>query len=184
MAITVRKDAINSPDAHELRELSETAVVECYQCGKCSAGCPVVDEMDIMPSRVIRLAQLGEYGKILGCQTIWLCASCETCTTRCPREVDIAKIMDALREMSLEKGVAHRRSHEIVAFHRAFLDTVRIFGRMQEFPMVGDYKLRSGKFLQDIFTAPRMFLLGKLHLLPKPMKARKEIREIFRKCGY
>jgi heterodisulfide reductase subunit C len=184
MAITIRNTDIDSPLAGELARLAETALVDCYQCGKCSAGCPVVDQMDIMPSRVIRLAQLGQYDKILRCETIWLCASCETCTTRCPREVDIAKVMDGLREMALARHVEHIRSHEIIAFHRAFLDTVWLFGRMQEFPLVGDYKMRSFKLFQDILAAPKMLLRGKLHFLPRPMKARKEIREIFRRCGY
>jgi len=92
--------------------------------------------------------------------------------------------MDALRQMALESGRANKRSREIYAFHRAFLDTVRMFGRMAEFSLVGDYKLRSFKFFQDIFTAPKMFQRGKLHFLPHRIAGRKEIRDIFRKCGY
>jgi len=184
MAITIDKDAIDGPLARELRGLSDVEVVDCYQCGKCSAGCPVVDAMDILPNRVIRLAQLGQFDEILRSKTIWLCASCETCTARCPREVDIAAVMDALREMSLKAGLAGKNAREVTAFHRAFLDTVWAFGRMQEFSLVGDYKMRSGKFLQDVLVAPLMFLRGKLHFVPRPIKGRKEVREIFKKCGY
>ena len=184
MAITIRKSDIEGPRAQELRRLTGVRVAECYQCGKCSAGCPVVAQMDILPNCVVRHAQLGQFDRILGSETIWICASCATCTTRCPREVDIAAVMDGLREMSLAAGVAAKKSREIIAFHRAFLDTVWAFGRMQEFSMVGDYKMRSGKFLQDILAAPKMLLRGKLHFFPRAIKGRKEIRKIFKKCGY
>lgn len=183
MALELRKEDIESPLAGELERLSETKLVECYQCGKCSAGCPVASEMDILPNRVIRLAQLGQFDKILGSETIWICASCVTCTTRCPREVDIAAVMDSLRQMAL-KGLANKRSREIIQFHRAFLDAVWAFGRLAEFTLVGDYKMRSGKFFQDILTAPKMLQRGKLHFLPKTVAGRKEIRDIFKKCGY
>ncbi|MBU2572747.1 MAG: 4Fe-4S dicluster domain-containing protein, partial [Elusimicrobia bacterium] len=69
----------------------------CFQCKKCTAGCPVADEMDITPTQVIHAIRLGQNDLVLNSKTIWLCASCETCTTRCPQEVDIARVMDACR---------------------------------------------------------------------------------------
>lgn len=183
MPIRLRKEDMDGPLARELEELSRARVAECYQCGKCSAGCPVAEWMDIQPTRVMRLAQLGRYEEILSSETIWLCASCVTCTTRCPREVDVAAVMDGLREMALARGQANRRSREITAFHKAFLDTVWAFGRMAEFAMVGDYKLRSGKYFQDVFVAPGMMKKGKLHFLPRRISGTKEIRAIFKKCG-
>jgi heterodisulfide reductase subunit C len=183
MAIRLENEAIDGPLSRELESLSETRLAQCYQCGKCSAGCPVAAEMDMLPNQVMRLAQLGQFDDVLRGETIWVCASCVTCTTRCPREVEIAAVMDGLRQMALEKRVASKRSREIYAFHKAFLDAVRAFGRMAEFTMVGDYKMRSFKFFQDIFTAPKMLLRGKLHFLPKPVRGRREVRKIFKKCG-
>ncbi|HIH98710.1 MAG TPA: heterodisulfide reductase [Thermoplasmata archaeon] len=86
-----------------VQELSGQNLNECYQCGTCSAGCPFVEEMDILPDRLIRLVILGEKERVLGAKTPWICAACFTCTVRCPRGLDIAKIMEAIRQIKLRK---------------------------------------------------------------------------------
>lgn len=85
--------------------LSGENIYACYQCGKCSAGCPSISEMDISPGEIIRLVQLGEEKEVLNSKTIWVCASCFTCVTRCPKGIDLAKIMESLRQISLRKNV-------------------------------------------------------------------------------
>ncbi len=89
----------------KVEELSGESIYACYQCGKCSAGCPSISEMDISPSEIIRLVQLGEEKEVLNSKTIWICASCFTCVTRCPKGVDLAKIMESLRQINLRKNV-------------------------------------------------------------------------------
>ena len=97
--------------------LDETGVlaIKCYQCGKCSAGCPVADEMDYTPSMVMRMLQTGqdiEAEKLLHSMSIWLCVTCEMCVTRCPMEIDIPKLMDFLRrhrQCPLEKPPTAKR---------------------------------------------------------------------------
>jgi len=89
----------------KVEELSGESIYACYQCGKCSAGCPSISEMDISPSEIIHLAQLGEEKEVLNSKTIWICASCFTCVTRCPKGVDLAKIMESLRQINLRKNV-------------------------------------------------------------------------------
>ena len=89
----------------KVEELSGESIYACYQCGKCSAGCPSISEMDIFPSEIIRLVQLGEEKEVLNSKTIWICASCFTCVTRCPKGVDLAKIMESLRQINLRKNV-------------------------------------------------------------------------------
>jgi len=77
----------------------------CYHCGKCSAGCPAAGFMDILPNQVIRLVQLGLVRNALESETIWFCAACQTCYARCPKGVDLPRVMEALREIALqEKG--------------------------------------------------------------------------------
>lgn len=88
----------------EIEELSGQKVLKCYQCGKCSAGCPMVDAMDLLPNQIIRLLQLGQKDEILKSKTIWICASCFTCEARCPKGIDLSKLMEALRVVLLRKG--------------------------------------------------------------------------------
>jgi len=87
-----------------VEELSGQSIWACYQCGCCSAGCPVAEEMDLLPNQVIRYVQLGFEDELMKAKTIWLCASCFQCHARCPRGIDISKIMDALRQMALGAG--------------------------------------------------------------------------------
>lgn len=97
----------------KISDLSEQNLYGCYQCGKCSGGCPSVSQMDILPNEVIRLLQTRRVEDVLNCKTIWICAACFTCTVRCPRGIDLAKIMESLRQIHLRKNVDHIRIREI-----------------------------------------------------------------------
>jgi len=87
----------------KIQEISGQDIYRCYQCGKCSAGCPMVEDMEILPNQVIRLAQIGLAEKALNSNTIWLCAACYTCDVRCPKGINISKIMEALRQILLRQ---------------------------------------------------------------------------------
>ncbi len=155
----------------------------CYQCGKCSAGCPLAEEMDITSSTVMRMLQTEDTRmdeEILRSQAIWLCASCEMCISRCPMEIDIPKIMDYLRQQSIALNRQNKSAEQdIISFHRSFLDMIKMTGRSYEIGMIADYKLRSKKFLQDLTLAPKMFAKGKLPVIPEPVKGKKSIQRIF-----
>ncbi|MHB1160744.1 MAG: 4Fe-4S dicluster domain-containing protein [Chloroflexota bacterium] len=88
----------------KVKEISGQNLMACYQCGKCSAGCPAVSAMDLLPNQVIRMVQLGQEEEVLRSRTIWLCASCVTCASRCPKGVDLSRVMDALRLIVLRSG--------------------------------------------------------------------------------
>jgi heterodisulfide reductase subunit C2 len=167
--------------ADEVQRRSGTPVSACFQCHKCTTGCPVGPEMDLLPSQVMRLVHLGAEAEVLASQAIWLCASCEACTTRCPMGIDIAAVMDALRIMAIDRQVTLPDTHG-KQFNRSFLGSVRRHGRVFEMGMMAFYKLRTGDLLADVGKVPQMLAKGKLALLPNRSGGAKEVRKVFRRA--
>lgn len=173
----------------EVESLSREKVSVCYQCRKCSNGCPVTFAMDILPNQLMHAIKMGLRDEILGSSTPWVCASCQTCTTRCPNDIDIAHIMDTLRQLSMqEKTVGKERNAPI--FHQVFLDSIWKRGRVYELGMVQTYTLKSGDFkdkmakgelINDLKLGWAMLTKGKLPLLPTSIRRVKEVRDIFKK---
>lgn len=143
------------------------------------AGCPIAFAMDIDPARLMRLVQLGQKETVLKSHAIWLCVSCYTCTTRCPHEVDLAKVMDTLKAMAVKEGFVTER--DVVTFYKAFLDNVKRYGRVFEFGLVTQYNLKSGHWFHDADKAPILMAKGKLPLLPPRVKGAENIRRMFEK---
>ena len=168
--------------AAEIHDATGVNAATCYQCGKCSAGCPMASESDLRPHNVMRLVIQDRRDKALADQSIWLCLTCETCSARCPNACDPARVIDALREMSLDAGVADL-PRTIGAFHKAFLEQIRSNGRLHEMGMVMEYKLRSGELMKDVANAPGMLSRGKLSLRADRIDGVDEIKRIFEKCG-
>lgn len=99
--------------AKRVKEISGEDILLCYQCGMCSAGCPIAFAMNLLPNQIIQLVELGLEEDIAKSKTIWLCASCLTCSVRCPRGLDLSKVTEALRLISLRKNIDYVRSAEI-----------------------------------------------------------------------
>jgi len=172
--------------ADRVAQATGESVFRCYQCGKCAAGCPLAAEMDYEPNQILRLLQLSLPGmeeEVLGSLAIWLCLTCETCAARCPQEVDLPRIMDYLRQESLRTGQAHPKAKDILAFHQAFLESIRKNGRLHEVGLISSYKLKTGHLLQDVGVAPKLLVRGKLSLLPHGIADRGQIARIFDKCA-
>ena len=113
MRTEISAETLYSDFVKKVEEISEQRLLSCYQCGKCSAGCPMCFAMDLLPNQIIRLAQLGQEDDIAKANTIWMCASCITCSVRCPRGVDLARVMEALRLISSRKNVDHIQISDI-----------------------------------------------------------------------
>ncbi|HDD43771.1 MAG TPA: heterodisulfide reductase [Candidatus Desulfofervidus auxilii] len=99
----------------KIEDISGENVFACYQCGMCSAGCPMAPEMDILPNQVLRLLQIGAIEEVLETRTVWLCASCFTCSARCPKGVNLAKLMEGVRIVILrEKNKDYFKPEEMI----------------------------------------------------------------------
>ena len=169
--------------------LAHIAVRDCYQCGKCTAGCPVADRMDTAPNQVVRLVQLGRLEAAARATAIWACVSCQTCSTRCPKSVDCAAIMDALRQVAYERGLAATPARRTLLFQKAFLQNVRRNGRLNELELIGLFKTRAfvgdlsvPLLLKDAMLAPKMRARGKLHLVGEKVRDRRVVDRIFARC--
>lgn len=103
MRVNISQKKVRDQFVAKIEELSGQSILACYQCGKCSAGCPAVSEMDILPNQVIRFVQLGLKEELLQSKSYWVCASCFTCNARCPKGIKIAEVMEALRQILLRK---------------------------------------------------------------------------------
>lgn len=159
-------------------QINGVPLQRCYHCRKCTAGCPVAVAMDYKPNAVVRMVQRGERQQVLESSAIWLCLSCETCTTRCPNEVDIARMMDVLREMALASK-ARVAEKKVVAFHESFLASIRRDGRVNPTLMACQYKLKSGDYFSDVGIGLSMFAKGQLPLLIRKAAEVKEVRKLF-----
>jgi heterodisulfide reductase subunit C len=150
----------------------------CFQCGRCSSGCPIGEYFDLSVMQVVRLAAYGQEESLLGCKTIWLCAACETCATRCPNEIEIAGLMDILRELALRKGVQPGEP-KVADFHNSFLNSVAKWGRTYELGMIAGYKIKTGDLFSDMKLGMRMFAKGKLKLMPHAIDGKADIKKMF-----
>ncbi len=178
MAITY-----SSKLADQIQEECGQNVYLCYQCKKCTAGCPMADHFDLTPHRLLRAIQLGQKDMVLSSRTMWLCAACEACSTRCPQGIDLPRIVDVRRIMAAREGV-QPAVRPVPAFYAAVLREIKLFGRMYEPGVMGELYLRmalSGDLdreqllKQDVPLAIRMLRTGKLKLLP-PLSRRAKHR--------
>jgi len=151
--------------AEAIKEVSGENIYLCFQCKKCTAGCPLMFAMDLTPTQLIHAIRLGLEDLVMNSKTMWLCASCETCTTRCPQGVDIARIMDGVKILAKRKGIKSP-VHSVPAFYNAALNNIKIFGRMYELGLIADLKIRTGQFTKDMGLGMKMFSKGKLKIMP------------------
>ncbi len=152
-------------------------VFSCYQCKKCTNGCPVSEDMDIPPNEIIRSLQFGLKDQVLRSRTIWLCASCETCTTRCPQGIDIARLMDVLREMNLKEGIKPAIS-DVVLFDELVAKSIEKYGRIYELGTMLKFNLHSGRPFKDAGMGTKMFIKGKFKIFPSKTRYPKDLEKV------
>ena len=168
--------------AAEVKDSSGASPMSCFQCTKCSCGCPVSSRADIKPHEVVRLVQTNQRDVVLKSRFIWECASCHTCVTRCPQQVDIPAMIDSLRVMSLDEKKADVTAM-LPVLNATFLDAVRKRGRIHEISLMANLKLKTRHFMEDFDKAPKMMKKGKLPLFGSKGGTKSELKEIFRRSA-
>jgi heterodisulfide reductase subunit C len=164
--------------AAEVKERSDTDLNRCYQCRSCGNGCPFVQAMDYTPNQVLRLVQFGMRQEVLTCKTIWLCVGCHTCSSQCPMCIDIAAVMDTLRLMAVEEGVAIGKPH-IIDFHEEVLRSLEKYGRAHKLGIMLGYKRQTRRWFSDLDVGLKMLARRKLDLIPSRVRDVKEITDLF-----
>jgi len=133
MSVYVSREPASEAFTAKIESLSGQDLLACYQCGKCSAGCPMAKFMDILPNQIIRYAQLGLEETLLASNAIWLCVSCYTCNTRCPKGVKIAEVVEAVRRVMLRARQDHLDVRELEPEALAELPPIALIGSMRKF---------------------------------------------------
>ena len=181
MAITIKKGKTTEGLIRRIEQMTGTDLSSCYQCKRCTSGCPVSKLVNSPPSEIMRRLHLQVGDELLDSEIVWMCVSCETCSARCPMGIDVAAVMDALRVLAREKKAATKKGN-VPLFNRAFLKTVKFFGRTYDIAVIAAYKLGTLKLMDDTEKFPSMLKKGKISLLPSLSGDRKTTRRIFRKA--
>jgi heterodisulfide reductase subunit C len=185
MATNIKNITALVPDPASLRRieaLSGEKISACFQCEKCTSGCPLASNMDLPPNRLLHYLQLGLVEEVLNSDAIWVCASCETCATRCPNEIDLARVMDTLRQLARRRGVKSSQRQAVI-FHQVFLASVRRFGRMHEASLAVIYALKSEGLKgvrQQMGLGLALLGRGKIRLVPGRLRAGRAVKDAFR----
>lgn len=177
-AIEIRKKPEDEALGRELKAAG-VSILSCYQCGKCTAGCPAAFAMDYGPRTIVRFLQLGMWEQALSSHSIWICAACETCSSRCPRGVEPAKMMDALRVEAGKRGQLTEKNIKI--FNDSFLQMVKMFGRVHELGLIMAFNLKSMQPFKDAAMGPTALSKGKMHLIPHRIKGIGTLKRVFQK---
>jgi heterodisulfide reductase subunit C len=159
-----------------------SVVQQCYACAKCSAGCPVASEMDLLPHQMVRLAVLGQVDRIVQSKSIWLCLTCHTCGARCPNGIDVPALLDPIRHQIIKQNIP-AQDPTVPAFHKIFMQTIKTFGRVHELFLIGMYKMKTKTYFNDMELGWNMFKKGKIHLIPHFSGHLSEVKELFKQSG-
>lgn len=183
---TIKLNASDGADfIREVQEESGQDVNLCYQCGNCTAGCPYTPFYDIPVSQIMRLVQAGQEKTVLSSRSLWLCATCESCTTRCPNNIDVAHIMDVLRHMARRKG--YTPEPQVKAFWDTFLESVERHGRVFELGLMVKYMAKTARVFTDVDLSVKAVPKGKLGFKPHEIVGKEEVQKIFQRyneeCG-
>jgi len=134
--------SVSKPLVEEVTSRSGQNLQSCYQCRRCAAGCPVGEETGVTPDRLIRMILVGDKEAALNNLLVWKCVACYTCGTRCPNNIQTARITEVLKQMSKEAHCTPL-TPRIADFHNAFMTTTRHLGRFNEIESMAIYETKT-----------------------------------------
>jgi len=178
MPIRIKKEAINKGIIERVKKISGIDINSCLQCKKCSNGCPVSGYTSSSPSEIIKKLQMGAGKELLDSEIIWTCVSCATCFSRCPMEINMAEVMDALRVMAAEAGAA-KPAGDMPLMNKLLLGTIKTFGRTYDLGAMALYKAGTSSYMKDMDKVPMILKKGKMALLPPHGADKKIVKQIF-----
>lgn len=154
----------------------------CIQCGTCAGTCPAVEYMDHTPRQLIAMINADLKEDVLASNTFWYCASCFHCTARCPREIDIAGLMYAVKRYSIWHKIY---KEELIGpvFSETFVKTIIRSGRSYEPVLAPSYIFSYGprEFLQEATTATNMMLKGRIPVIPPRIKRLENFKRVIKR---
>lgn len=184
MALRVLSDTTDAAraDIQAIAKDSGVNLKDCYQCGKCSAGCPVAASADMTPREIIRNLQLGQVDPVLKSKMPWYCVECGVCLVRCPQEVDLPALNEAICRLAMRKRRVAVRSGE--RFMNIFLDNVQRKGVSDEVLLAGRFNVETGHFMQDVPSVPKMMKQGLLSFTEKAYvpEGSDDVKRIVKEC--
>jgi len=153
----------------------------CIQCGTCSATCPVSHFMDITPRKIIAMVRAGFKEEVLRCFTIWLCASCHSCTADCPREIKITDVMYALKQLAIKEGIYPKR-FPIPVMAQEFYKIVEKQGRNSEGRLMINIAMKTNPFrlLRYAKVGLKLFRTGRASLHEESIQNKDELKALLR----
>jgi len=137
--------------------------------------------MDFPPREIMQMIKLGLKDEVLMANSSWFCLTCSACSGRCPREIDIPAVMEAIRHIAIDEKYINvsKKVKDIRKFHEIFVDMVRRYGRNYELRMMAEFNIRTRNLFKDMHLAPKALLKGKIPLGVKPMKHAKAIKKMY-----
>lgn len=164
--------------ADELKNLTGIAVSECYQCFRCTNGCPVAKDMDIVPHKIMAYVLNDERARVLSSDALWSCLQCVTCSIRCPNGIDVTRIFEALRRLALGSGLASRT--DIRDLDAAMIDSISRYGRLFELGAIMRYRVTHRGLFKGIPMAVDMLRKRRIGLFPHAISGRKRLASAIR----
>lgn len=163
----------------EIERRSGQKVSHCYQCGRCTSTCTGSVAFDYPPHRFMRLLQLGMVQEALRSTTAHLCYDCMTCSLRCPMSIDVANVIETVRNIADEMEIESREK-ELSIFHQIFLKNVKRHGRLHEGSLLAMFNLRTRKPFNDFSIATLVLRKKKVHIMPPRIKNLRAVRRMFK----